>query len=330
VEEALARHPEAVAVFCSEPSYLGTLSDVGGIVRVAHHRGVPVVVDQAWAAHLGFAPGYPRHALALGADAMVTSAHKTLPSFSQASIALARTDRLDPDRLERAFEATHTTSPSAAILASIDAGRALVAAPTGAELLTRLARLVAETRTRLRAEGLTVPGPEDFGPDGFDPAKLVLLFAGSGFSGLQVEADLLIAGMPVEMADRDTLVAQVGLVDDHMTLNALVEAVRGSLRRQNPGPERAVASEIPPLPPQRTTPREAFFARHTSVPRAEAVGRVSAELVAPYPPGVPVLVPGEEVTTDTLRLLDAALNAGTRIAYAADPTLSTVQVADIH
>ncbi|MGN6244846.1 MAG: aminotransferase class I/II-fold pyridoxal phosphate-dependent enzyme, partial [Motilibacteraceae bacterium] len=92
------------------------------------------------------------------------------------------------------------------------------------------------------------------------------------------------------------------------------------------GPARPVVLPGADLPPQRLTPRQAFGAAHTSVPREEAVGRVSAELVAPYPPGVPLLVPGEEVTEQTLRALDAALAAGNRIAYAADPGLRTLQV----
>ena len=121
VRALLAAHPEAVALFCTEPSYQGTLSDLAALAEAAHDQGIPFVVDQAWGAHLGFAPGYPDHAFQAGADAMVTSAHKMLPAFSQASLVLARTERIDPDRLERAFEATHTTSPSGAILASIDA-----------------------------------------------------------------------------------------------------------------------------------------------------------------------------------------------------------------
>jgi lysine decarboxylase len=325
VEAALDRHPEAVAVFVVEPSYLGTLSDVAGIVEAAHRRDVPVVVDQAWAAHLGFTEPYPAHAFQLGADALVTSAHKALPSYSQASIALARLDRLGRDRLERAFEAEHTTSASATILASTDASRALLAHESGRSLLRRTAELVADARERLRAHGIVVPGPEDFAPGRFDPAKLVLMLGPSGCSGLQVEQHLLDVGMPVEMADRDTLVAMVSMLDDESTLDRFVTEVIASLPGAA-GPARPVRAGSVALPPQRCSPREAFFADHESVPRAAALGRVSAELVAPYPPGVPVLVPGEEITATTLEALDRALDAGTRIAYAADSTVQQLQV----
>ena len=329
VEQALDHHPDAAAVLLVEPSYLGTLSDVGGIVAAAHRRDVPVVVDQAWAAHLGFSPLYPPNALQLGADAMVTSAHKTLPAFSQASIVLARLDRLDPDRLDRAFEAEHTTSPSAAVLASIDASRALLADDTGTALLERMAALVGQAREQLRGAGVVVPGPEDFAPGRFDPAKLVLVLGPAGRSGLDVENDLLEAGIPVEMADRDTLVALVSMLDDESTVTRLVTAVLDSLRR-SPGVPRPVRATSSPLPPQRMSPREAFFSPHEAVPRADAVGRISAEPVAPYPPGVPVLVPGEEVTASTIDVLDAALSAGNRIAYAADDSLRLLQVVADH
>ena len=126
VAEALAAAPDARAVLVADPSYVGTVGDIAGLAEVAHTHGVPLVVDAAWAAHFGFHPSLPRHALQLGADAMVVSAHKTLPSWSQAALVLARTERIDPARLDAGVEATQTTSPAGAILASIDAARALL------------------------------------------------------------------------------------------------------------------------------------------------------------------------------------------------------------
>jgi arginine decarboxylase len=286
---------------------------------------VPVVVDQAWAPHLGVTEPYPPSALQLGADAVVTSAHKTLPAFSQASIALARLDRLDPDRLERAFDAAHTTSPSATVLASIDASRALLADEAGRGLLQRTAALVAGATSRLRAAGIAVPGPEDLPAGRFDPAKLVLALAPSGRSGLDLERRLLDAHVPVEMADQDTLVALVTMLDDESTVDRFVTVVLASLL-DPPGPSRPVQAGAAELPPQRMSPREAFFRPHETLPRERALGRISAELVAPYPPGVPVLVPGEEVTAATLDHLDRVVAAGTRIAYAADSTVRRLQV----
>ena len=218
--EALAAAPDARAVLMADPSYVGTVGDIAGLAEVAHTHGVPLVVDAAWAAHFGFHPSLPRHALQLGADAMVVSAHKTLPSWSQAALVLARTDRIDPARLDAGVEATQTTSPAGAILASIDAARALLDRD-GEALLGEAVGAVAAARDRLReVEGLVVlDGP------GVDPLKLTLVLGGTGADGIAVEDDLLAAGLPVEAAERDTIVAQVSLADDAVTLGRLTDAL---------------------------------------------------------------------------------------------------------
>jgi arginine decarboxylase len=327
LDTVLAEHPDAVAVLCVEPSYLGTTSDVAGLAAVAHGRDVPIVVDQAWGAHFGFSDGYPPHALAAGADAMVVSAHKTLPAFSQASVVAARTERLDADRLERAFEAAHTSSPAGAILASIDASRALLAHPTGVALLAELAASAARLRTALGRAGLFTLSPDLLPRGRFDPAKLVVTAAPSGHSGLELETELQRRGIPVEMADRDTVVPQLSLLDDSTSLGRLETALVEAARTSTAQPRAArVAAQWRHDAPQLLTPREAFFAAHEVVRRDVAEGRVSTELVAPYPPGIPILVPGEQITAGSLAALTEAVASGARIAYAADSTLRTLQV----
>ena len=174
VRDALAAHPDACGVILGDPSYVGTTGDLAGHAQAAHEAGVPLIVDSAWAAYLGFHPDLPQHALAAGADAMVTSAHKTLPAYTQGALVLARTGLLDKARLERAFDATHTTSPTGTIMASIDATRALLA-KNGEQLCGRLLRAVAAVRARLRE----VPGVDVLDGPGVDPAKLVVLLAGA-------------------------------------------------------------------------------------------------------------------------------------------------------
>ncbi len=291
LEAALDAHPEAVALLTVEPSFVGTISDLPAVIELAHARDVAVVIDQAWGAHLGFHPGYPRHAFQLGADAMITSAHKTLPSYSQASIVAARTERLDPDRLERAFEASFTTSPSGTILASIDAARAVLADPHGADLLERLTSIVEAARAQIVAHdaGLVSPGPADFAPGRFDPAKLVVLLAQSGLSGNEIEAALIETGMPVELADRDTVIPIVTMVDDETSIAALTKQildVAGSLPR-TPRSVDAFAVWTQDIPPAPLTPREAFFAAHDTVAADAAVGRVSAGTRRALPTGRP-------------------------------------------
>ena len=322
VEAAIRAHPEVRAVFLGDPSYVGTISDIAGHARAAHAHGIPLIVDAAWGAHFGFHPALPAHALALGADAIVTSAHKALPAYSQAAMVLATTDRLDPDRLERGFEATHTTSPAGAILASIDAARSLLERD-GAELIGRLLHRVADARRRLRA----IEGVEVLDGTGVDPAKLVVLLAGTGASGFDIEADLMARQMPLEMTGRDTIIPMLTIADDDEVLDELTEALTSSVARRRGPPRSPVVAAVWSVEPETVmAPREAFFAGHVPVPADEAVGRVSAELVAPYPPGVPVLAPGERVTRAALDSLVRARDEGARIAYAADPSLATLQV----
>ncbi len=322
VRRALAEHPRARAVFVGDPSYVGTVGDVAGLAAVAHAHGAPLVVDAAWAAHFGFHPDLPRHALALGADIVVTSAHKTLPAVSQAALVLARTDRVDAGRLDAGVEATATTSSAGAILASIDAARALLER-SGAELLGPVIAAVRGARTRLRAvDGLAVlDGP------GVDPLKLTVVLPGTGADGNAVEQDLLTAGLTVESADRDVLVAVATLADTAAGLDALVDTMVSSIARHRGEPRPVAGAAAYAVDPVMTMPpRQAFFARREAVSFEQAVGRVSAELIAPYPPGIPMLAPGEQITADTVTALHRARTAGVRIAYANDPTLATITV----
>ena len=322
VSRTLAAHPEARAVFVGDPSYVGTVGDVAGLADAAHEHGVPLVVDAAWAAHFGFHPDLPRHALQLGADVVVTSAHKTLPAWSQAALVLARTERVDPARLDAGVEAAATTSPAGAILASTDAARALLERD-GEELLGQAMAATRRARERLRSvKGLTV-----LDGAGVDPLKLTLVLSGTGADGNAVERDLLSAGLPVESADRDVIVAIVSLADTDETLEALTDSLVESLERHRGEPRPVVSPAAYQVEPVATLPpRRAFFAAVETVPLSEAIGRTCAERVAPYPPGIPVLAPGELLTAETLAALGQARSAGVRIAYAADAGLQTLRV----
>jgi lysine decarboxylase len=318
---ALAEAPDARGAILVEPSYVGAVSDVGAIADVCHARGVPLVVDQAWGAHLGFHPAVPAHAIELGADAMVVSAHKTLTGFTQSALLFGRSGVLDLARLDEAFELLHTTSPSAAMLASLDRAR-FVMATRGTELLAETVRLAARFRERIAGvDGLVV-----FGSD--DPTKLVVALAGTGADGLAVEADLFAEGIRLELANRDTLVPLLSIGDTDESVEKLAEALTRSVERRRgeprlPGGASAVWGVEPEVA---LTLREAFFAPREAVSAARAVGRIAAETVAPYPPGIPAIAPGEVVTATLLESLREAAASGTRMAYCADPALESVQV----
>src|SRR5262249_40960601 len=280
VRSALAAHPQACAVFLGDPSYVGTTGDLAGHADAAHEAGVPLIVDAAWAAYLGFHPDLPPHAIAAGADGMVTSAHKTLPAATQSALVLARTQLLDRARLDRAFEATHTTSPAGAIIASIDAAGARVAG-AGRQLCARLLHLVATARRRLTE----VPGVAVLDGPGVDPAKLVVLLAGAGADGYAVEADLIAAGMPVELGDRDMIIPIVTLADTEDTVErftgtlvAAIERHRGPARRPDPSPAWSVSPEMA-IPP-----RDAFFSPNQTVIPDPASPPLRPQPAPPHPP----------------------------------------------
>jgi lysine decarboxylase len=321
VAEALAAEPRARAVFLVEPSFVGMLSDVGAIAERCREADVPLVVDQAWGAHLGFHPALPRNTVECGADAMVTSAHKTLTSFTQGAYLFARGGRLDLGRLAESFDLLHTTSPSAAILASLDRARQLMAT-RGEELLRRTLALAARFREAVApVEGLAVAASDD-------PTKLALALAGTGADGLAVEADLFAAGIRLELANRDLLVPLLTIADTEQSLERLITALLRSLERRRGNPRGpGGASAVWAVEPETAmTPREAFFAPRETVAARRAVGRVAAEIVAPYPPGIPAIAPGEVVSASLLEALREAAEQGTWLAYCADPSLATLQV----
>jgi arginine decarboxylase len=245
-----------------------------------------------------------------------------LPAYSQGAIVLARTGLLDAARLDRAFEATHTTSPAGSIMASIDAARALLARD-GKELCARLLNGVATARQRISQ----VPGAAVLQGPGVEPTKLVVLLAGTGAHGYAIEDDLVAAGMAVESADRDTVIPIPTIADDEARIAAFTDVLIASIERHRGTPRQpSMAASWTVVPETVLSPREAFFAPTETVDADAAIGRVSAELIAPYPPGVPVLAPGELISRDAVESLREVKAEGGRIAYAADPSLATLQV----
>lgn len=324
IRAALRQHPEARAVFVGEPSYVGTYGDVAAQAEVAHEHGVPLVVDAAWAAHFGFHPALPSHAITAGADIMVTSAHKTLPAHTQAAILLAQGDLVNLELLNRAFDGTQTTSQAASILASIDASRAVLE-HSGEPLLGRVLSALATTRRRLAQ----VPGLVVLDGDGVDPMKLVLLVARAGVDGRALAKELRAYGIDVEAADRDMVIPQVTLADKPTDVAMLTDLLIAIMNR--------IADRSRPITPVGTwqvdpdmvmTPQEAFYAPTKTVSWSDATGMVAGELIAPYPPGIPVVTPGERITTSVKATLEQAREMGVTIAYAADPTLATIRVID--
>lgn len=326
LERVLPQKP--IALLLTEPGYLGTISQLPELISKAHEHRIPVVIDAAWGAHFGFHNDLPKHVLQLGADVLITSTHKALPGFSASALLVARSEYLNLDRLEQSFETTHTTSPAGAPLASIDGCRALLQ-HRGEELLGQLIEKVARFKADISAnfDRPIFLSPTDFASGRFDPVKIVLRANQLGASGVDIENELLKANIRVEMADRDTVVFLATLADDVENFAELLKSLLPILQRLvNETRESATALSWSVVPQFGLSMRDAYFADTEMIDAQSAGGRISADLIAPYPPGVAVVAPGEVLTNEILTGLAANKTAGVRIAYATDPTLKSYRV----
>ena len=311
--------------FATSPSYIGTISDVASLATAAHARNEPLIIDQAWGAHLDFLP--EGGAMRAGADFSVTSVHKALMGYSQTAVVSMRGDLIPWSTLDRWVDLTTTTSPSGTLMATIDGTRAAMERD-GAARLALLMESVAEARRRLaRVRGLVVLDDATAGCR-VDPMKLTVILPGTGADGAVLGDELFALGHGPEAADHDTLVFTVSVADEPEwvlefadLLAALIESHRGESRPSSPLSVWRVE------PDGVLTPREAFLRGRRRVPMRDAIGEVSAEQFCPYPPGVPLLAPGERVTQESVDAIHAA-SRFCRVAYCSDPSLETILIVD--
>ena len=333
LDEALTHTPRAVGATAVSPTYFGAVADVAGLAEVAHAHGVPLVVDEAWGAHLAFHEDLPPHALSLGADLVISSTHKIVGSLTQSAIVhLGTEERLDEDVVDRAVTLVESTSPSALLLGSLDAARRL-AVTRGHELLEETLAAMAATREAVRAlPGLDVLDERLAGRSGvagYDPLRLAVDVRGTGENGYEL-ARILREGDDVnlELAGENVIVAVFGMGEPAQPQgDRLVAALRHALDTLGAGEHRRESfAPPPPWGELVLTPRDAFFAPQEVVPAAEAVGRVAAESLAAYPPGVPNVLPGERLSAQTLEYVQEALDHGGSLRGASDRRLRTVRV----
>lgn len=326
LERVLDQKP--IALLLTEPGYLGTISELPALINKAHENSIPVIIDAAWGAHFGFNAALPQHVLQFGADALITSVHKALPGYSASALLLAQGRLLNLSRIEQSFETTHTTSPAGAPLASIDGCRALLQS-RGDELTGALLEHVKAFKAAVQSHFDTpiFLNVEDFPVGRFDPVKIVLRANILGLSGVDVEKELQKANIRVEMADRDTIVFLATLADNAEDFKILENALVPILKSlQAPARETTTSLSWSVVPQVGVSIREAYFADTETVNATDAIGRISADLIAPYPPGVAVVAPGEVLTEQIIKGLAATQKAGVRIAYASDSTLATYRV----
>ncbi|MEI7031747.1 ornithine decarboxylase [Streptomyces pratensis] len=333
-EKAFAEHPEADGALVTSPTPYGAAADLRSIADVCHRRSKPLIVDEAWGAHLPFHPDLPSWAMDAGADVCVTSIHKMGSGLEQGSVFHLQGDLVDHDTLASRADLLGTTSPSVLIYAGIDGWRRQMVLE-GHALLSRALELAARVRQRIEEiEGLHVNGQDDFcGPDAaaeFDPLPVIIDVEGLGTTGYRA-ADWLRRRHHIDMhiVDHRRISAQITHADDEDTADRLLAGLRDLSREAHtlrPAPEVYVPSPGELAPDQALLPRDAYFADVEDVPAAQAVGRTAAEMMTPYPPGIPAVLPGERITEPLLRYLRSGVEAGMNVPDPADPTLATVRV----
>lgn len=330
VAEALAAAPDAGSVYLVSPSYFGAIADIAGIAEVAHAHGVPLIVDEAWGSHLGFHPEVPTNASRLGADLVVSSTHKFAGSLTQSAMILLghgeQAERLRPivDRVQRSVQ---STSSSALLTLSLDEARRRLAVHGEADLSRTLAE-VAKIRAGITAGGRFTDATERIAasPDVFatDPLKIVIDTRAAGISGNEAHHRLIRDHrIYVEMATHSALVLLIG-ANAHLDVDRFLAALHAlpevpeSMQRVPSLPARGAAA---------LNARDAYFADHEAVSAEDAVGRISADSLAAYPPGIPNVLPGERLNAETisfLRATGASASGHVRGAYVSDLSLFRV------
>ncbi len=342
LERALAAAPEAVGAWVVSPTYFGAVADVAALATVAHGRGVPLIVDEAWGAHMAFHEDLPEHALALGADLVISSTHKIVGSLTQSAMLHLGDGEggeggegglIGADTVDRAVTLTESTSPNSLLCGSLDAARRQ-AAVHGRELLTDTMAALSRAREEIRAiDGLDVLDERLAGRPGvfaYDPLRLAVDVRGVNASGYELAPMLReIDDINLELYGQNVLVAVFGMGERGLPeAQRLVAALRTAVARVglDPGGARASFAAPPPWGELAMTPREAFLGAQEVVPAAQAVGRIAAESLATYPPGIPNVLPGERLTAQTLAYVQHTLEVGGSVRGASDRLLRTVRV----
>jgi lysine decarboxylase len=329
--QAIKQHPEAKALFLLHPTYHGVVGNLGELITLAHQGGIPVIVDEAHGAHFGFHDQLPTPALTLGADLVIQSTHKLLGAFSQAAMVHQQGDRLDPQRISQALQLIQSTSPNYLLLASLDAARHQMA-HGGKETLAAIVQHTLDCRLQLeQIPGLTLltSGTAQPGFTALDPTRITLDATAWGLSGFVLD-EILVEQFQItaELPTLRQLSFIVSLGNTRQDLDHLVQALTAiALEKQHAPPFQI---QLPPLPRSNCilTPRRATFAPRQTLTVNQTISKISADLLCPYPPGIPVLVPGELITPAAIAYLEQILALGGTVSGLGDQSLKTLQVVD--
>lgn len=330
VEAAFARYPDLKAVFLTTPNYFGLAADTKRIAEIAHGHGAVLLVDEAHGPHLGFSDLLPPGAMECGADAAAQSTHKIVGAMTQCSLLQVRYGRLRPEAMEQAMSLVTTTSPNYLLMGALDGARAQLA-EKGAAMAAASVRAATVLRKALhRVPGLPVLEKELNGRGGvvaLDPGKVTIQVSRLGITGPEAADALRQAGIAVELVDQDHVLFLVTYADDTPEFPAIAQRIATVLEKM-----RKPRRDLPPVPPvlsipeQVLTPREAFFAPKERVPFREAAGRVAGETLSFYPPGIPLIMPGERLTKELIAFSLQLQEKRLQVSGPRDPSLQTFEV----
>ncbi len=328
LELFLQKHPDAKAVMLVSPNYFGVCGEIEKMVAIAHAFNVPLLVDAAHGAHLGFHPDLPISALQAGADLVVQSTHKVAGSLTQSSILHLQGDRIDPEQVERALQILRSSSPNLLLLISLDVARSQMAM-NGKEHLTETLRLAQEARSRLNQ----IPNLRTFSKievPTLDLTRLTIMVDRLGMTGFAVD-ECLHSQLDVmaEMPTLNQLVFILSLGNTQADIERLIHAFQQIAKGKGTGINQLPITnyQLPVSNYQANlTPRTAYFAKSERLPLHQAIGKISAESLCPYPPGIPLLCIGEEITAEVVGMLQCVLQAGGIINGASDDRLETIRI----
>lgn len=333
MEEAMLAHPDAKAVLLTNPTYYGVSADIRRILDFAHARSLPVLVDEAHGPHLHFASDLPLSALDAGADMVVQSTHKLLGSLSQTSLLHCRSGRISVQRLETMLQLVQSSSPNYLLLASLEAAVAQMS-EAGRNLTKRTVQLARQARANInRIPGLYCFGQDRVGRAGIfdlDATKLTVTVKGLGMRGNDAALRLRFeGGVQVELSDWNNVLFLVTIGDDEASLDRLMGALSILAAKKAPcAPEKLDGDFLVPdiTAVQALSPREAVFSPHARVDFGASAGRICAETVVSYPPGIPLLMPGERMMPEMISYCLTLRDRGFVILGPEDPALNTIGV----
>jgi len=330
VRKAILDNPDAKAVFVNNPTYYGVCSDLKTITELAHKADMAVLVDEAHGTHFYFGEDMPISAMKAGADMAAVSMHKTGGSLTQSSILLVG-KRINAGYVRQVINLTQTTSGSYLLLSSLDISRRNLAL-RGKEIFERVSRLAQYARDEINKIGGYYAFSAELA-DGdaffdFDRTKLSVYTRDIGLAGIEVY-DILRDeyGIQIEFGDIGNILAIISVGDRELALERLVSAL-SEIKRLYSRDKAGMFDHEYIEPDVVLAPKQAFYSSKRSIPLEQSEGQICAEFVMCYPPGIPILAPGEKITRETLDYIFYAKEKGSFLTGTEDMKIEKINIVE--